>query len=428
MGCSSSASLPVATATEYFDDGIQLRWRPGDELLRPDNIGAQRSVHLPLLHNRRLVVGYAAVSERGLSSPQKANQDSFVALERFGARDDVALFGVFDGHGPCGEVASHFCRENVPELCANNRAFTEAPLEALQAALRATHRGFLARSADFDTSMSGTTACMMMLVGSKLFCANVGDSRCVLVSVDSEQPVAQPLSFDHNPSRADERARVSAPGKGVLLSEAQLGGGGSPDKIYVCRKARGVIMYGVLFTRSIGDADAHTHLGLSAIPDVVEHELVEHADRFVVLASDGVFDVLTNAEVGRLAHGAGGDAHAAAIAIVQAAKARWGEESPLHRDDITALVLTLRVVEAAEVAALAPQEALRDPVRGVSPPDDAALSEDSAPPLPVPDAAAGIGSSRSSEGSTPPPLPSSSRVDEHGKDETELRAAAQEAV
>ena len=71
--------------------------------------------------------------------------------------------------------------------------------------------------------------------------------------------VAKALSSDHKPQRPDERARIGRT-SAKILSERQLGiEGGDPDKWYVCRVQNGAIRYGVLFTRSIGDADAHAH-------------------------------------------------------------------------------------------------------------------------------------------------------------------------
>lgn len=68
--------------------------------------------------------------------------------------------------------------------------------------------------------------------------------------------------------------------------------GGDPDKLYVCRVHNGAIRYGVLFTRSIGDADAHANLGLVATPEVKKGVINGDRDRFMVLASDGVWDFL----------------------------------------------------------------------------------------------------------------------------------------
>jgi serine/threonine protein phosphatase PrpC len=78
----------------------------------------------------------------------------------------------------------------------------------------------------------------------------------------------------------------------------------------------GTIRYGVLFTRSIGDADGHAHLGLSATPEVKTGRL-DARDRFVVLASDGVWDYMSEEDVAGLVLEADGDAHLATLNVVQ---------------------------------------------------------------------------------------------------------------
>lgn len=104
---------------------------------------------------------------------------------------------------------------------------------------------------------------------------------------------SRPLSSDHKPSRPDERARVSRQPAAHIASEAALGiSGGGDDKLYVCRVHNGSIRYGVLFTRSIGDADAHAHLGLIATPEVTRGT-IGGGEVAVVLATDGVWDTLS---------------------------------------------------------------------------------------------------------------------------------------
>jgi hypothetical protein len=51
-----------------------------------------------------------SIQGRSPQPHQKPNQDSHLMLPRLGNRLDCALFGVFDGHGPKGEDAAHYCR------------------------------------------------------------------------------------------------------------------------------------------------------------------------------------------------------------------------------------------------------------------------------------------------------------------------------
>lgn len=78
----------------------------------------------------------------------------------------------------------------------------------------------------------------------------------------------------------------------------------------------GSIRYGVLFTRSIGDADAHAHLGLVATPEIRRGTLDPMRDKFIVLATDGVWDFLDEDAVARMVEESDDDAQAAVDAIV----------------------------------------------------------------------------------------------------------------
>ena len=116
-----------------------------------------------------------------------------------------------------------------------------------------------------------------------LFCANVGDSRAVL----SRGGRKVDLSFDHKVTRPDERARIEAAG-GTIIKDR---------------------LHGVLaVSRAFGDAEHKIGLGsecwgveftadpLSAVPEVT-HEPLTVEDEFVVLACDGVWDVMTSQQV-----------------------------------------------------------------------------------------------------------------------------------
>merc|ERR1712238_330369 len=62
---------------------------------------------------------------------------------------------------------------------------------------------------------SGSTAATVILMGRRLFAANVGDSRVVLCRGGGQ---CVELTSDHKPSRPDEAARVRAAGGFLLLA------------------------------------------------------------------------------------------------------------------------------------------------------------------------------------------------------------------
>eukprot|EP01029_Cantina_marsupialis_P020422 TRINITY_DN4785_c0_g1_i1.p1 TRINITY_DN4785_c0_g1~~TRINITY_DN4785_c0_g1_i1.p1 ORF type:complete len:374 (+),score=180.86 TRINITY_DN4785_c0_g1_i1:412-1533(+) len=133
----------------------------------------------------------------------------------------------------------------------------------------------------------------------------------------------------------------------VLYTEREVRGFGDNEKIYVCRERDGEIIYGVLFTRSIGDLDSHTHLGIVCDPEISTHRLTLE-DRFIVLASDGVWDHLSNETVMRVV-ACFDDPQEAANMLVDKAKRRWDEHDPDHRrDDVTAVVIALEWTDGYE--------------------------------------------------------------------------------
>lgn len=56
----------------------------------------------------------------------------------------------------------------------------------------------------FDTQLSGSTVCTVLFDGTRVYCANAGDSRAIKVKLTSAEKeetevevVAQPMSTDH---------------------------------------------------------------------------------------------------------------------------------------------------------------------------------------------------------------------------------------
>lgn len=96
-------------------------------------------------------------------------------------------------------------------------------------------------------------------------------------------------------------------------------------------------------SRSIGDVAAH-EIGVSALPVVMQYRLSE-ADRLLVIATDGVWDMLDNSEVVDIAARASGDCKGdpayAAAQVCQTARRAW-EFKETRVDDITCLLVFLQ--------------------------------------------------------------------------------------
>lgn len=294
---------------------------------------------------------YAFISQRGFypDSPDKSNQDAALAEENLGGNSGMHLFGVFDGHGEMGTECARFVQDKLPaNVCSDPALLVASPADALTAAMLSTNSQL--HAAPIDDSLSGTTACSMVVAGRKLYVANVGDSRAVLAERSERQGeglVACELSMDQTPFRPDECLRVLKAGARVLTLD-QLEGLKDPGMACWTNEAdcdgdpprlwSPMGMYpGTAFTRSIGDQAAES-IGVVADPEVTITQL-SPAHQFVVLASDGVWEFITSQQAVDMVALFDNPYDAAKALVAQAYKLWLQKET--RTDDITAVVLFL---------------------------------------------------------------------------------------
>lgn len=252
---------------------------------------------------------YAYLSQRGYypEDLDKNNQDAFRIIPRIDGDDSCMFMGVFDGHGADGDSCSYFVRDNIERhLLATMKEHPEDfKLAYKQAFINCNAEMHKQR---FDDSMSGTTAITAFFRDGHLFVANIGDSRAIVGEDKGERVAAYTLSLDQTPYRSDERERIKAAG-GAIMSCDQIEGivpyhenwgvslgeeidnGGDPPRVWAPHKN----YPGCAFTRSIGDSVAEG-LGVFAEPELTCKEITPD-DKFIVLASDGVWEFLTNQSV-----------------------------------------------------------------------------------------------------------------------------------
>ena len=190
-------------------------------------------------------------------------------------------------------------RRDVPTAIRDVLAQLEAEVLALQPAAPAADAVAAATSEDaIDSTLSGCTACVAVIDGSHVTLANVGDSRAVLfrraVDAPASAPfVAVPLTLDHKPSVPGETRRILLAG-GRLHSLAYADGSSGPTRVWL----RDDDLPGLAMTRSLGDTIAK-HAGVTSTPDVTLYTL-RPGDAFIVLASDGLWEFMEAADVGRI--------------------------------------------------------------------------------------------------------------------------------
>jgi len=275
---------------------------------------------------------FAVRCKKGRKGPGP-NQDDFFVVHT----DTVRIFGVLDGHGSEGHLVSQFVNEELPGLLVRRPEFqlgnveesiVQALLEVHEDLEGVTHMPYGKRL--LDASLSGTTCAVLVLKDSRLYVGSVGDSRVVLGRSRGSKFVAEELVRDHKPDLADEYDRILASGGDVRVIPGDVA-----SRIYV----RGLHYPGLAMSRSLGDLEAHK-VGCSAEAETCAIQVTPEM-KFVVLASDGVWDFLTSQEVVTLvSRYPRSEVETAAEALCREAYRRWNANGSII-DDITAIVVWL---------------------------------------------------------------------------------------
>jgi len=243
----------------------------------------------------------------------------------------MGIFGVFDGHGD-GGFASQFISSNlISKLQSNpswNVAYHEFNLSSESCTTDTVETIFTEACYDLDDDLKneeskprdgGSTAIVALVSSRKILVANIGDSRCILVkkrttannqdggeeSNEMSQIEVIPMSEDHKPDLPDERARIESAGLEVHTDQIppkEDDENGQYEMISKVKKSDRE-MLGV--ARAFGDYDYKSNEDLSSsrqavvcTPDIVVRDRVDSDDMFLILACDGVWDVMSNNEVG----------------------------------------------------------------------------------------------------------------------------------
>jgi len=280
---------------------------------------------LPVLEERLSVETVHARSCVGSRKgvDKKVNQDQW-----FEGRWEQARFvGVCDGHGSNGHLVSQLLADSTPSLIRKRLSslLPEAVLSAVYQDLSS-----LISSSALDTRTSGSTCLTVLITPTLLVCANVGDSRAVLGRCLHGTWSVHQLSWDHRPDSLSETQRIVAAGGEVSVSKLLHSG---PARVYL----KNQLLPGLSVSRTFGD-DYAAGSGVISEPDVTTVQLTAR-DKFLVLGSDGLWEVLSSMEAVRLAGGLyRTQPELVCGRLIEEAQRRWSKKGS-SMDDITVLFL-----------------------------------------------------------------------------------------
>jgi serine/threonine protein phosphatase PrpC len=298
---------------------------------------------------------YGYVSQTGFypDTLEKANQDTVLVVEDFGKMKGCALFSVLDGHGEYGTECSQFAKSRLPNNITKSSEYVRGGIghsfrEGVLATNRQMHRQKKRHGPKaFDDSLSGTTCIGLLVKGREIIIANVGDSRAVVAQQKGDRLLAYALSVDQTPFRKDERERCKIAGATVLTMDQMEGvrsmedddfgneedDDGDPPRLW----CPGEGYPGCAFTRSLGDEIAES-IGVYGEPEMLKKDLGPN-DKFIVLASDGVFEFLSNQTVVDIVAKFDDPFEAARVIVAESYKL-WLQYE-VRTDDISAIVIFL---------------------------------------------------------------------------------------
>ncbi|WJX28205.1 [pyruvate dehydrogenase (acetyl-transferring)]-phosphatase [Trifolium repens] len=225
---------------------------------------------------------------------------------------DSVFVGVYDGHG--GPDASLFVNNHLfnhlIRIAKENDSISE---DIIRNAVTATEDGFMTlvrRSFEIKPLIAAMGSCCLVGVIWKgtLYIANLGDSRAVIGSIGrSNKIVAKQLTKEHNACKADIRTEL----RSLHPDDSQI-----VVMKHGTWRVKGIIQV----SRSIGDAFLKQpefsfdpsfpkfHLSdpirrpvLSAEPSMCSIVLQPN-DQFVIFASDGLWEHMTNQEAAEIVH------------------------------------------------------------------------------------------------------------------------------
>eukprot|EP00798_Chlamydomonas_sp_ICE-L_P021266 gene21266-28186_t len=294
-----------------------------------------------------LTFGHSSVTGCDGYTVSIKNQDSYIQkpikMKLMGSKaQQCMLFGVLDGHGPYGEAVSHYVSKKLHKSIVQAAEDPQLRAPTLEPMLWQAFHDCDEQLANSDSGinceLSGTSCVLALFTGSRLTVCNLGDSKCILGKVmGSGDCSAFEMSNDHTPALLAEATRVMACGGRVasyMSGPKHVG----PLRVWLPDKNAP----GLSITRSFGDHLAKT-VGVIAEPEVLEYDL-EAEDKYLVLVSDGVADMIDSDEIVQFVHGrVRSKQNVSQIAedLVKEARGRWRAADLGVIDDCTALVVII---------------------------------------------------------------------------------------
>jgi serine/threonine protein phosphatase PrpC len=239
--------------------------------------------------------------------------------------EEILMVGVFDGHGGvgCVDYVSEHLHNRIAKAATSERRHFSGLASAVADGFKTCEDEF-SEIAQKERDYSGCCAMVALIHENQLLVGWAGDCRAVLCDgVNAEQ-----LTVDHRPTDPSENKRILE--NGGHLSNNRINGVLSPSRGFGDLDIRALNSEGVLISEP------------SVIfKDPVDEKKIRSNSIFLIMATDGIWDVLSNELACDIVRSAlrsnGNNAELAATRLVE-------EASRITADDISVAVVVWKVV------------------------------------------------------------------------------------
>ena len=198
---------------------------------------------------------------------RQSMEDIGVMLPDFIPEKKYSLFGIFDGHG--GNDVVKYIKNRLPEIIKANITKNDN-YDSIENNLTSSFHKIDEELKFYDSEHTGSTATILLFQDNIVYCANVGDSTAFIIYDN----FIKKIGIDHKCTDPKEEERI-------LLSGGKI--------------TKNRVMGQLVLSRCLGDLYCKKY-GVSNIPDISVNKL-EGNVKYVVVASDGVWDVVKENEL-----------------------------------------------------------------------------------------------------------------------------------
>ena len=214
------------------------------------------------------------INSCSIQNKRSYNEDE-IYVNNFICSKNIKVYCVFDGHG--GKLVSKFLLNNIPKYMLNDDIdFETDKIKSINEKILNYFEYIQSELENQKFSKNMGSTCLIGVIYNnnnklKLKAINLGDSRMICCN---KYNIGIPLTIDHKPDFFYEKTRINKLG-GVITN-------------YDCPRIQGLAT-----SRSFGDLDTKPYV--SHIPEIYDYDISNM--KFIVLACDGLWDVLTNQDV-----------------------------------------------------------------------------------------------------------------------------------